>query len=156
MKKYDEMFKKEQQKIEIIQQLAQNEKQAKAEIILDFCNSTLFEFLEYLNDKFYVRKHGVNYNIDRAIYKNEMVYRFSREKAIESIKNNCQFRTGIQYKWSNGSLYDTLRVDLVDFKPVLTYEGKKMDTYTFIEIAVSQIQAAINRNSEGFQIIEKI
>jgi hypothetical protein len=87
-----------------------------------------------------------------------MVYDFkNREHAIERIKTNLHgyLRTGIQYKWTNGTIYDSLMVYCVDFKPVLEYEGKRMDLDTFMEIVVAQIQETINKDSSGFQIIEK-
>jgi hypothetical protein len=154
MNKYDEMFRKEQEKIEIKKELKQNEKQLKNKIVIDFCNQGLFDFLEYLNNKFYVRKHGVNHHIDRNVYTRDIVYSFERNSVINSVTNGL-FRTGIQYKWQNGDFYDTLKVECIDFKPILTYEGKRMNTEEFIEIAISQIQNEINNNSLGFQIIEK-
>jgi hypothetical protein len=158
MKKFDEMFKTEQKRIETKQQLANNEKQTKIDIVVDFCNEGLFEFLEYLHNKFYIRKHGVNHHVDRAVYEQDIVYGFKdKESGIKAINKDHYnyFRTGIQYKWSNGSMFDTLIVYCDDYKPVLKYEGVKMDLDTFMEIVVTQIQEAINKNSERFKIIER-
>ena len=158
MKNYDALFQKEKEKIDIKARLAADKKQAKLDVIVNFCNEGLFDFLEYLDNKFYVRKHGVNHHVDRAVYTCDMVYNFkNREHAIERIKTDVRgcLRTGIQYKWVNGSIYDSLTVRCVDFKPVLEYEGKRMDLDTFMEVVVAQIQKAINENSPGFQIIEK-
>ncbi len=156
MKKFDELFKKEQEKIEIKKQLADNEEQAKKDIIIKFCNEGLFDFLEYLHNKFYVIKHGMNHHVDRAVYQYDMVYHFTnKESGIKNIQNDGYLRTGIQYKWSNGGIYDTLIVKCVDFKPVLEYEGVKMDLDTFMETVVAQIQGAINKNSDSFKILTK-
>jgi hypothetical protein len=156
MKNYDKMFEEEQKSIELKQQLLNNEKEAQINLIINFCNEGLFDFLDYLHNKFYVRKHSVNYQIDRKIYEQEIVYDyFGKDSAIEKIKDRTTFRTGIHYKWSNGGLYDTLVVRCVDYKPILTYEGKNMNLEDFTKIAISQLQKAINENSGSFQIIEK-
>jgi hypothetical protein len=158
MKKFDEMFKTEQKRIETKQQLANNEKQTKINIVVDFCNEGLFEFLEYLHNRFYIRKHSVNHHVDRSVYERDIVYGFSdKESGIKMINKDLYgyFRTGIQYKWSNGSIYDALIVYCDDYKPVLKYEGVKMDLDTFMETVIMQIQATINKNLEGFKIIEK-
>ena len=158
MKKFDEMFKTEQKRIEIKQQLVNKEKQTKIDVVVDFCNEGLFEFLEYLHNKFYIRKHGVNYRADGAVYEQDIVYGFTnKESGIKAINQDSYqyLRTGIHYKWSNGSMFDTLIVYCDDYKPVLKYEGVKMDLDTFMETVVTQIQEAINKNSERFKIIEK-
>ena len=155
MKKFDEMFKQEQNKIAIEKDLAAQQRAAKAKVIIDFCEEHIFDFLDYLQSKFYVRKHGVNYHVDRAIYENEIISSYNREGAKKHIKDGYRFRTGIQYKWSNGSIYDSLTVDCFDFKPVLEYEGKRVTPEEFMETVISQIQNAIEKNSSGFQILEK-
>jgi hypothetical protein len=158
MKKFDEMFKTEQKRIETKQQLANNEKQTRIDVVVDFCNEGLFEFLEYLHNKFYIKKHGVNHHVDGAVYDQDIVYGFTdKESGIKRINQDSYqyFRTGIQHTWSNGAIFNTLIVYCDDYKPVLKYEGVKMDLDTFIETVVTQIQEAINKNSAGFKIIEK-
>jgi len=158
MNKFDQMFKREQKRIEVKKQLADNETQAKIDVVVNFCNEGLFDFLEYLHNRFYISKHGINYHVDRAVYKQDIVYGFTdKESGIKRIKNHLyhRFSTGIQYKWSNGGISDTLVVECVDFKPVLTYEGVRMDLDTFMDTVVAQIQSAIDKNSPEFQIIEK-
>jgi hypothetical protein len=155
MKKFDEMFKQEQNKIEIEKDLAAQQRAAKAKVIIDFCEEHIFDFLDYLQNKFYVRNHSVNYHVDREIYEKEIVNYYNREKAKKDIKDGHQFRTGIQYKWSNGGIYDTLTVDCINFKPVLEYEGKQTTPEKFMETVIAQIQNAIEKNSSSFQIIEK-
>jgi hypothetical protein len=158
MTKFDEMFKTEQKRIETKQQLANNEKQTKIDIVVDFCNEGLFEFLEYLHNKFYIRKYSVNHHVDGAVYERDIVYGFTdKESGIKRINQDSYqyFRTGIQHTWSNGAIFDTLIVYCDDYKPVLEYEGVKMDLDMFIETVITQIQEAINKNSEGFKIIEK-
>ena len=108
MNKFDEMFKQEQNKIAIEKDLAAQEKAAKAKVIIDFCEEHIFDFLDYLQNKFYVRKHGVNYHVDSEIYEREIVYSYNRENAKKNIKDGYRFKTGIQYKWSNGGISDTL------------------------------------------------
>jgi len=156
MNKFDTMFKQEQNKIAIEKDLAQQQQDAKAKVIIDFCEENqIFDFLDYLQNKFYVRKHGVNHHVDRAIYTNEMVYNYTRENKIEEIKEGYRLRTGIQYKWSNGSISDTLIVDCIDFKPVLTYEGERVTPEVFMQTVIAQIQSTIDKNVSSFQIIEK-
>lgn len=158
MNKFDEMFKKEQERIKIKQQLVNNEKQAKLDVVINFCNEGLFEFLEYLDSKFFIKKHGINHHVDGAVYTDGIAYGFTNRKSgIKRINEDLHgcFRTGIQYKWSNGGIYDSLIVYCADYKPVLEYEGKIMNLDTFIEIAIAQIQEAINKNSDRFRIIEK-
>jgi hypothetical protein len=155
MEKFDEMFKQEQNKIEIEKDLAAQQRAAKAKVIIDFCEEHIFDFLDYLQNKFYVRKHSVNYHVDREIYEREIVYSYNRENAKKNIKDGYRFRTGIQYQWSNGGISDTLIVDCFDFKPVLEYEGKRVTPEEFMETVIAQIQNAIEKNSSGFQILEK-
>ncbi len=156
MKNYDKMFEEEQKSIELKQQLKNIEKESRINLIINFCNEGLFDFLDYLHNKFYTRKHSVNYQIDRKIYEQEIFYGyFGKDTAIEKIKDDAIFRTGIHYKWSNGGIYDTLIVKCVDYKPILTYEGKNMNLEDFTKIAISQLQKAINGNSSFFEIIEK-
>jgi hypothetical protein len=155
MKKFDEMFKQEQNKIAIEKDLAAQQKAAKAKVIIDFCEEHIFDFLDYLQNKFYVRKHSVNYHVDGEIYEREIVNYYNREKVKKDIKDGYRFRTGIQYKWSNGGISDTLVVDCFDFKPALEYEGKRVTPEEFMETVITQIQNAIEKNSSGFQIIEK-
>ena len=155
MKKFDEMFKQEQNKIEIEKDLAAQQRAAKAKVIIDFCEEHIFDFLDYLQNKFYVRKHSVNYHVDREIYEREMVNGYNRENAKKNIKDGYRFRTGIQYKWSNGGIYDTLTVDCVNFKPVLEYEGEQTTPEKFMETVIAQIQNAIEKNSSHFLILEK-
>jgi len=155
MKKFDEMFKQEQNKIAIEKDLAAQQKAAKAKVIIDFCEEHIFDFLDYLQNKFYVRKHSVNYHVDGEIYEREIVNYYNREKVKKDIKDGYRFRTGIQYKWSNGGISDTLIVDCFDFKPVLEYEGKRVTPEEFMETVISQIQNAIEKNSSSFQILEK-
>lgn len=153
MNKYDDLFKKEQEKIVIKEQLVQNENTAKADVIINYCNEGLFEFLEYLQNKFTTKSHGINHHFDRAIYEKDMVGSFTnKEKATEYIKKNLLFRVEIQYKWGSGG---ELRVDCVDYKPVLKYEGVKMNLDTFIETVVSQIQGSIAKGYDSFVIITK-
>lgn len=156
MKNYDEMFKQEQRSIELKQQLVNDEKEARINLIIDFCNDGLFDFLDYLHNKFYIKKNSVNYHIDREKYEQEIVYGyFGKDNAIEKIKDNVMLRTGINYKWSNGGIYDTLTVICVDYKAILNYEGKNMTLEDFTKIAISQLQKSINENSPAFKIIEK-
>jgi hypothetical protein len=155
MKKFDEMFKQEQNKIEIEKDLAAQQRAAKAKVIIDFCEEHIFDFLDYLQNKFYVRKHSVNYHVDRKIYEREIVNYYNRENVKKDIKDGYRFRTGIQCKWSNGGIYDTLTVDCVNFKPVLEYEGEQTTPEKFMETVIAQIQNAIEKNSSNFQIIEK-
>lgn len=156
MKKFDEMFKKEKERIDIKKELARNEEQKKVDVVVNFCNEGLFEFLEYLHNKFYVVKNSVNYHVDGEKYTRDMVYGYTnKESGLKNINNWGYFRGGIQYKWSNGGIYDSLIVKCVDFKPVLTYEGKRMDLDTFIETVIAQIQKTIDEQPGNFQIIEK-
>jgi hypothetical protein len=155
MKKFDEMFKQEQNKIAIEKDLAAQQKAAKAKVIIDFCEEHIFDFLDYLQNKFYIRKHSVNYHVDGETYEREIVYSYNRENAKKSIKDRCQFKTGIQCYWSNGGIFDTLTVNCVNFKPVLKYEGERVTPEKFIEKVISQIQNAIDQNFNKFQIIEK-
>lgn len=156
MNKFDTMFKQEQNKIAIEKDLAQQQIDAKAKVIIDFCEENqIFDFLDYLNNKFIVKKTSVNYHVDRQIYTVDMVYSYNREKAIQDIKNGYRFRAGIQYKWSNGGIYDTLVVDCIDFKPVLTYEDKRVTPEEFMQTVIAQIQATIDKNVGSIQIIEK-
>jgi hypothetical protein len=155
MKKFDEMFKQEQNKIEIEKDLAAQKKAAKAKVIIDFCEEHIFDFLDYLQNKFYVRKHGINHHVDRAVYEREMVYGYNREKAKKEVAGGFRFRTGIQYRWSDGGMYDTLIVDCVNFKPVLEYEGKQITPEKFIETVVAQIQNTIDQSPISFLILEK-
>lgn len=155
MNKFDEMFKQEQNKIAIEKDLAAQQKAAQAKVIIDFCEEHIFDFLDYLQNKFYIRKHSVNYHVDGAIYENEIVYSYNRENAKKSIKDRCQFKTGIQCYWSNGGIFASLTVDCVNFKPVLKYEGEQVTPEKFMEKVISQIQNAIEKNSSSFQIIEK-
>ena len=156
MNKFDTMFKQEQNKIAIEKDLAQQQIDAKAKVIIDFCEENqIFDFLDYLNNKFIVKKTSVNYHVDRQIYTVDMVYSYNREKAIQDIKNGYRFRAGIQYKWSNGGIYDTLVVDCINFKPVLTYEDKRVTPEEFMQTVLAQIQATIDKNVGSIQIIEK-
>jgi hypothetical protein len=156
MNKFDTMFKQEQNKIAIEKDLAQQQIDAKAKVIIDFCEENqIFDFLDYLNNKFIVKKTSVNYHVDRQIYTVDMVYSYNREKAIQDIKNGYRFRAGIQYKWSNGGIYDTLVVDCINFKPVLTYEDKRVTPEEFMQTVIAQIQATIDKNVGSIQIIEK-
>ena len=156
MKKFDTMFKQEQNKIAIEKDLAQQQIDAKAKVIIDFCEENqIFDFLDYLNNKFIVKKTSVNYHVDRQIYTSEMVYSYNREKTIQEIKKGYRLKTGIQYRWSNGGIYDTLVVDCIDFKPVLTYEDKRVTPEEFMQTVISQIQATIDKNAGSIQIIEK-
>jgi hypothetical protein len=156
MNKFDTMFKQEQNKIAIEKDLAQQQIDAKAKVIIDFCEENqIFDFLDYLNNKFIVKKTSVNYHVDRQIYTVDMVYSYNREKAIQDIKNGYRFRAGIQYKWSNGGIYDTLVVDCINFKPVLTYEDKRVTPEEFMQTVISQIQTTIDKNIGSIQIIEK-
>jgi hypothetical protein len=155
MNKFDEMFKQEQNKIAIEKDLLEQQKAAKAKVIIDFCEEHIFDFLDYLQSTFYVRECGINYHIDRAIYEKEIVCGYSREEAKKHIKNGYQFRAGIEYEWSNGGIYDSITVNCIDFKPVLEYMGNRVTPNEFIEIAIAQIQNAIDKNSSGFQIIKK-
>ena len=156
MNKFDTMFKQEQNKIAIEKDLAQQRIDAKAKVIIDFCEENqIFDFLDYLNNKFIVKKTSVNYHVDRQIYTVDMVYSYNREKAIQDIKNGYRFRAGIQYKWSNGGIYDTLVVDCINFKPVLTYEDKRVTPEEFMQTVIAQIQATIDKNVGSIQIIEK-
>ena len=155
MKKFDEMFKQEQNKIAIEKDLAAQQKAAKAKVIIDFCEEHIFDFLDYLQNKFYTRKHSVNYHVDREIYEREIVYSYNRENAKKNIKDGYRFKTGIQYKWSNGGISDTLIVDCINFKPVLEYEGKRIAPDEFIQTAIAQIQSTIEKNPANFKIIEK-
>lgn len=152
MKKFDKMFKKEQERIDIKKELARNEEQKKVDVVVNFCNEGLFEFLEYLHNKFYVVKNSINYHADGE----DMVYgSTNKESGLENINNWGYFRGGIQYKWSKLGIHDSLKVECVDFKPVLTYEGKRMDLDTLIETVIAQIQETINKQPGNFKIIEK-
>jgi hypothetical protein len=84
-----------------------------------------------------------------------MVYDYNREKRIQEIKKGYRLRVGIQYKWSNGGIYDTLVVDCIDFKPVLTYEDKRVTPEEFMQTVIAQIQTTIDKNIGSIQIIEK-
>ena len=156
MKKFDEMFKKEQERIDIKKELAQNEKQAEIDVVVNFCNEGLFEFLEYLHNKFYVVKNSVNYHVDGEKYTRDIVYGYTnKESGLKTINNWGYFRGGIQHQWSNGGIYDSIKVECIDFKPVLTYERRKMDLDTLIETVIAQIQKTINEPPGNFKIIEK-
>ena len=156
MNKFDTMFKQEQNKIAIEKDLAQQQIDAKAKVIIDFCEENqIFDFLDYLNNKFIVNKTSVNYHVDRQIYTSEMVYSYNREKTIQEIKKGYQLKTGIQYRWSNGGIYDTLVVGCIDFKPVLTYEDKRVTPEVFMQTVIAQIQDTIDKNAGSIQIIEK-
>jgi hypothetical protein len=84
-----------------------------------------------------------------------MVYSYNREKTIQEIKKGYQLKTGIQYRWSNGGIYDTLVVGCIDFKPVLTYEDKRVTPEEFMQTVIAQIQTTIDKNIGSIQIIEK-
>jgi hypothetical protein len=157
MNKYDEMFKQEQTKIAIEKDLATQEKEAKIKVIMDFCEEHIFDFLNYLQNKFYVEKHSINYHVDREVYKRDIVYDYSIDNPLRNIThwNTPQLRTGIQYKWSNGGISDSLVVSCFNFKPVLEYEGKQMTPDEFKQTVVAQIQATIEKNHCNFKIIEK-
>ena len=156
MNKFDTMFKQEQNKIAIEKDLAQQQIDAKAKVIIDFCEENqIFDFLDYLNNKFIVKKTSVNYHVDRQIYTVDMVYNYNREKTIQEIKKGYRLRVGIQYKWSNGGIYDTLVVDCINFKPVLTYEDKRVTPEEFMQTVIAQIQTTIDKNAGSIQIIEK-
>ena len=157
MNKYDEMFKQEQTKIAIEKDLATHEKAAKAKVIMDFCEEHIFDFLNYLQNKFYIEKHSVNYHVDRQIYKREIIYGYSPDSMFQNIEkwSTTQLRVGIQYEWSNGGIYDSLTVSCVDYKPVLKYEGKQMSPDEFKRTVIAQIQNTIEKNPCNFKIIEK-
>lgn len=156
MKNYDLMFEQEQKAIQVKQELAKNESAAKAEVIIDFCEKNLFDFLDYLQNKFSVKKHGVNYHFDKAVYDRKMVESYvDRQSAIYKIKNHEYFSCGINYKWSNGGHYDTIRVTCVDYKPVFKYQGEVMSIDEFEKLVIKQIQETINKNSQSFQILTK-
>jgi hypothetical protein len=157
MKKFDEMFKQEQNKIAIEKGLSTQEKEAKIKVIMDFCEEHIFDFLNYLQNKFKVKKHSINYHVDGEIYTREIVYGYSTNNLLGNITHWDQpkLRTGIQYKWSNGGISDSLVVSCVNFKPVLEYEGKRMTPDEFKQTVVAQIQATIRKNPGNFRIIEK-
>lgn len=154
-KKYEKLFEREQTKIETETKLRQDKKKAEADIIINFCNEELFNFLDYLQNTFYIRKHGVNHHVDGAVYTRDMVYNYSRKKSIEFIQSSGYFYTGVQHEWSNGGISDTVMVECVDFKPVFTYMGKKMTVEQFEETVVAQIQKSINRDLAEFQILNR-
>lgn len=154
MKNYDELFKQEEKAIKIKEELKLQEKNAKSKIVIDFCEEHIFGFLDYLQNKFYVRKHGVNYRSDGKIYKDNIVESYAKN-FIEYIKEYEKFECGINYKWSNGGISNTIKVTCVDYKPVLTYEGNVVTVDEFEKTVIKQIQESINKNSEEFKIINK-
>ena len=69
MNKFDTMFKQEQNKIAIEKDLAQQQIDAKAKVIIDFCEENqIFDFLDYLNNKFIVNK-TTNHTIFSGFFK---------------------------------------------------------------------------------------
>ena len=156
MKNYDSMFEQEQKAIRLKEELAKTESAAKAEVIIDFCEKNLFDFLDYLQNKFSVKKHSINYHIDKAVYDCKMVEGYvDRQSAINKIKNREYFSCGINYKWSNGGMYDTIKVTCVDYKPVFKYQDEVMSIDNFEKLVIKQIQESINKNSQSFQILTK-
>jgi hypothetical protein len=156
MKNFDKLFEQEQVKIAAKNKIKKETLSTKAEILIDFCESSeLFDFLDYLQSKFYISKHGVNYHVDGAVYTNDVVEGYERKNAVKYLKANAHLRLGINYRWTNGSVYDSIRLTCVDFKPNFEYEGKKVDVDSFKEIVVAQIQFAINKNSPSFEIRNK-
>jgi hypothetical protein len=155
MKNYDLMFETEQNKVAIEKELAQQKHNAEVKVILDFCNSGLFDFLDYLQSKFYIIRSSVNYHIDGEKYERPIVYNYDRESAIKKIEKYKKFTTGIQHKWSNGGTYDTLKVKCIDLKPLLYYHGKVVSLEQLENKVVEQVQEAIDKVSPSFQILKK-
>lgn len=147
MRNFDKMFKEEQEKINVKENVENYKKQQEKKVLVDFLEDGLIDFLDYLNDNYYVQRHSVNYHIDREVYERDIV-----ESRI--IYDKSLFISGIQYKWSNGGLRDTLTVKVVDYKAVLTYEGVQMDLDTFISTVIRQITDAINKPQPSFKIIK--
>ena len=147
MRDFGKMFKAEQEKINVKEKIENYKKQQERKVLVNFLESGLIEFLDYLNDHYYVERHSINHHVDGKVYERDIVESYM-------VKNNTEFVAGIQYKWSNGGLRNTLRVKVVDYKAVLTYEEVKMDLDTFISTVVSQITGARNKQESHFKIIK--
>ena len=149
MRDFGKMFKEEQEKINVKEKVDNYKKEQEKKVLVDFLESGLIEFLDYLNDHYYVERHSINYHVDGDVYERDIV-----ESSM--IKNSTEFSGAIQYKWANGGISDTLRVKVEDYKAVLTYEGIQMDLDTFISTVVRQITDAINKSQPSFKIIKKL
>lgn len=156
MNKYDLLFEQVGKSNQIKAELANVTNDRNNAVVIDFCNQFLFDFFDYLNSKFRVEQHSVNHHIDGKIYDCQLVEGYkNREEAINLIKRFGYLKCGINYKWANGGIYDSVKVFSVDFKPRFTYEGEIINVSDFEILVISQIQESIDKNLKGFQIIKK-